>query len=214
MKGAEAVVSNSKLLGLPVVIKDRIPKSYRNKTLDSKLRTERTKREARLLNKAKIAGVPCPTVLEVTKFGITMTKIRGKRADLINKKFLRKFLGIGNENGSSNLQYKNKKSMNLAKLAGKYLAQLHASDIIHGDYTPANLIVSSGKSSGLFVIDFGLGFISFDIEDKAIDVLTMLKAIPESEQAQKAFLAGYSKYEKAKSVLARVEEVKKRARYS
>ena len=144
-------------------------KTYRNKTLDAKLRTERTKREARLLNKAKIAGVPCPIVLEVSEFGITMTKIRGKRADLIKNK-------------------------NSAKTAGKYLAQLHASNLIHGDYTPANLIVSSGASQNLFVIDFGLGFFSEDVEDKAIDVLTMLKAIPESAQAQKAFLKGYSKY--------------------
>ncbi|MEK6978699.1 MAG: KEOPS complex kinase/ATPase Bud32 [Candidatus Micrarchaeota archaeon] len=189
MRGAEAIVSNSRLLGLPVVIKDRIPKTYRNKTLDAKLRTERTKREARLLNKAKIAGVPCPIVLEVSEFGITMTKIRGKRADLIKNK-------------------------NSAKTAGKYLAQLHASNLIHGDYTPANLIVSSGASQNLFVIDFGLGFFSEDVEDKAIDVLTMLKAIPESAQAQKAFLKGYSKYKKYSAVLKRVEEVKKRARYA
>ncbi|HIH22286.1 TPA: Kae1-associated serine/threonine protein kinase [Candidatus Micrarchaeota archaeon] len=190
MRGAEAVVSNSRLLGLPVVIKERIPKTYRHKTLDSKLRTERTKREARLLNKAKLVGVPCPTVLEVTEFKIVMTKIRGKRADLIKNK-------------------------NSAKTAGKYLAQLHTSNIIHGDYTPANLITEStksGKPSKLFVIDFGLGFFSEDVEDKAIDVLTMLKSIPES--VHKSFISGYSKYKNAKSVLVRVEEVKKRVRYA
>ena len=183
MRGAEAVVSESKIIGIPVVIKDRIPKTYRVKQLDVKLRTERTKREARLLNKAKSIGVPCPTVLEVSEFKIAMTKINGKRPDLL----------------------RNKK---IAKVAGQYLAKLHSADIIHGDYTPANLIETR---SGLFVIDFGLGFNSFDIEDKAVDILTMLKAIPEG--AQKAFVAGYAKYTKAKSVLNRVEEVKKRARY-
>ena len=56
------------------------------------------------------------------------------------------------------------------------LAALHKADIIHGDYTPANLILESGGRR-MFVIDFGLGFISNDIEDKAVDVFTMMRAI-------------------------------------
>jgi len=184
MKGAEAVVSISKIIKIPAVVKNRIPKLYRIKTLDSKLRTERTKREARLLNKAKSAGVPCPTVLEVTQFAISMTRINGKRPNL-------------------------EKDKNAAKTAGIYLAKLHSADIIHGDFTPANLMIERGK---LFVIDFGLGFNSFDVEDKAVDVLTMLKAI-SAPQAQRFFLKGYSTYEKSASILQRVEDVKKRARY-
>lgn len=183
MKGAEAVVSISKIIGIPSAVKNRIQKTYRNHTLDAKLRTERTRCEARLLNKAKSVGVPCPTVLEVTQFTISMTKIIGKRPNL-------------------------EKDKNAAKTAGTYLGKLHSADIIHGDFTPANLIISK---DGLFVIDFGLGFNSFDIEDKAVDVLTMLKAI--SEPAQREFLKGYSTYVKSASVLKRVEDVKKRARY-
>lgn len=187
MRGAEAVVSESKILGWSVVVKNRIPKNYRVRQLDSKLRLERTRREAKLLNKAKSVGVPCPTILEIDEFSISMTKINGKRPEL-------------------------QKAPKVAKLAGDYLARLHSADIIHGDFTPANLILSrKGKDAKLFVIDFGLGFISFDIEDKAVDVLTMLKAIPE--KAQKDFLKGYSRYEKASAVLERVEEVKGRARY-
>jgi Kae1-associated kinase Bud32 len=183
MRGAEAVVSNSKIIRIPVVVKDRIPKSYRIPELDARLRSERTRREARLLNKAKIIGVPCPTVLEVTQFAISMTKIKGKRPDL-------------------------EKNKSAAITAGRYLAKLHSADIIHGDYTPANLIISR---DGLFVIDFGLGFNSFDVEDKAVDVLTMLKAV--SKKAQDNFLKGYSTYNKSASILKRVEDVKKRARY-
>lgn len=184
-RGAEAIVSTSKIIGIPVVVKDRIVKSYRVPQLDKKLRSERTRREARLLNKAKLAGVPCPTVLEVTEFSISMTKLIGKRPDFDSR------------NGAK-----------LAKTAGEYLANLHAADLIHGDYTPANLVLTS---DGLQVIDFGLGFVSFDIEDKAVDVLTMLQAI--SANAQKAFLAGYSKYERYETIMKRVEDVKKRARY-
>jgi Kae1-associated kinase Bud32 len=184
-RGAEAVVSESKIIGLPVVVKDRIPKSYRIQQIDKKLRTERTRREARLLNKAKLAGVPCPTVLEVKEFSISMTKLVGKRPD-----------------------FDARGGLKFAKLAGEYLGKLHAADIIHGDFTPANLVLTK---TGLYVIDFGLGFTSFDIEDKAVDVLTMLKAI--SVEAQIAFLDGYATYNKSNSVLKRVEDVKKRARY-
>jgi len=180
MRGAEAVLRKASLLGKPIVIKERIEKEYRAQQLDERLRRERTRGEARLLHKAKLAGVSCPTVLEVDDFSISMGFIEGKRPEM----------------GKAE-----------ARDAGEMLAALHAADIIHGDYTPANLI-KSGKR--LFVIDFGLGFVSMDIEDKAVDVFTMLRAIEERD----AFLEGYGGYAKAKSVLKRVKDVEKRVRYA
>jgi N6-L-threonylcarbamoyladenine synthase/protein kinase Bud32 len=183
MRGAEAVLTRKSLLGRACVVKARMIKGYRAKELDDKLRLERTRSEARLLHKAKLAGVLCPTVLEMDDFSITMSFIDGERPVMGDTE---------------------------AREAGKILAKLHDADIIHGDYTPANLILS-GRS--LFVIDFGLGFISNDIEDKAVDVFTMLKAIGKDGQKD-AFVSGYSKYSKSKSVLARVKDVEKRVRYA
>ncbi len=186
MRGAEAVLSKSKLIGLPVVVKKRIEKEYREEELDKKLRKERTRSEARLLHKAKLAGVECPTVLQVGDFEISMTFLEGKRP------------GMGKRD---------------CRAAGEMLAKLHASDIIHGDYTPANLIKkggSKGTAGSFYVIDFGLGFISKDIEDKAVDVFTMLRAIEDKD----AFLAGYKGYAKADSVLKRVKKVEQRVRYA
>ena len=96
--------------------------------------------------------------------------------------------------------------------AGAVLARLHSKDIIHGDYTPANLIESYTESGGkkIVVIDFGLSFISNDIEDKATDVFTMLRAIDEKD----AFLAGYKSYAKAERVFERVKVIEKRVRYA
>ncbi len=180
MKGAEAVVTESRLIGRKTVVKDRIPKSYRVRKLDEKLRRERTRSEARLLHKAKLAGVKCPVVLQVEEFTITMGYIEGQRPAMDNMECLE---------------------------AGRMLASLHQADVIHGDYTPANLITNSG---GLFVIDFGLGFVSRDIEDKAVDVFTMLRAIGNRD----AFLEGYRAYEKYGSVLKRVKVVESRVRYA
>jgi TP53 regulating kinase-like protein len=183
MKGAEAVLIAARIINRDALIKSRIPKAYRIKELDEKLRTERTRMEARLLNKAKLAGVSCPTVLEVGAFDITMGRLPGRRPEMDETR---------------------------CKEAGALLAKLHAADIIHGDFTPANLLCD-GKT--LYVIDFGLGYISNDIEDKAVDVFTMLRAI-ETKGGKDAFVSGYKAYQKAKQVLARVAIVEKRVRYA
>jgi TP53 regulating kinase and related kinases len=179
MRGAEAVLRRATVLGRAVVVKERIAKRYRVESLDRRLRRERTRGEARLLHRAKLAGVACPVVLEVGEFTITMGFIGGARPEM----------------GAAD-----------AREAGKTLAMLHAADIIHGDYTPANLI----RGETLYVIDFGLGFVSSDIEDKAVDVFTMLRAITQKE----AFIQGYRAYPKADAVLVRVKGVEKRVRYA
>lgn len=180
MRGAEAVLHKSSLLGKAVVVKERIAKRYRVKKLDERLRKERTRSEARILHKAKAAGVLCPTVLEVEEFSITMSFIAGRRPRMSRKQ---------------------------AEEAGEMLGRLHQADIIHGDYTPANLLLNGKK---MFVIDFGLGFISNDIEDKAVDAFTMLRAVSEKD----AFIKGYESYSKAGKVLKRVKDVEKRVRYA
>ncbi|MBU0527181.1 Kae1-associated serine/threonine protein kinase [Candidatus Micrarchaeota archaeon] len=186
MRGAEAVLSKTEIIGNNAIVKNRIAKSYRLKEIDEKLRRERTRSEARLLHKAKLAGVKCPTVLQVEEFEIVMSFLDGKRPDMDAEE---------------------------CREAGRILARLHKADIIHGDYTPANIIKkggSKGTADSFYVIDFGLGFISADIEDKAVDVFTMLRAISEKD----AFIDGYKTYSKAESVLKRVAKVEKRVRYA
>lgn len=183
MRGAEAKVSKVKIIGRAAVRKSRIPKIYRVKELDNKLRIERTRNEAKLLNKAKLAGVECPTVFQVDEFDIVMSHIDGTRPKMDKKE---------------------------AVEAGRILAKLHMADIIHGDYTPANLIVASKK---MYVIDFGLGYISKDIEDKAVDVFTILRSFGNNKTKKDLFWSGYD-YERASEVLKRVKVVEKRVRYA
>jgi len=192
LRGAEAVVRKDRLLGGHVALKIRMPKGYRVEELDSMLRRERTRAEARLLHKAKLAGVLCPTVLEVDekRSSITTTFIEGIRPE--GKKL----------------------NLRLATRIGALLVRLHRADIIHGDFTPANLIISSDDPHALYVIDFGLGFISNDVEDKAVDVFTMLRSLGSDKRLKEAFLEGYSGYAKAAFVLKRVEGIEKRVRYA
>ncbi len=181
-RGAEARVEKKKFLGKNAVVKDRFARDYRIKEIDKRVRFERTKMEAKLLHKAKLAGVDAPVVFSVSENAIIESFIEGERPEKIREELAEEF--------------------------GRILAKLHANDIIHGDFTPAN-IIKKGKK--LYVIDFGLGFISNRIEDKADDVFAMLRAIKGFE---KDFAKGYSEYEKSETVLKRVEEIRKRARYT
>ncbi len=180
MKGAEAVLRKISFHEKTAIVKKRIEKKYRNSELDMRLRRERTRSEARLLDKARRAMIPCPNVLDVSEFEIILDFDKGEHPKMTPKE---------------------------CEFAGKLLAKLHEADIIHGDYTPVNLIKTK---KGIHVIDFGLGYISQDIEDRAIDVFTMLRMI----RHKKEFLKGYSIYSKATSVLKREEDVQKRVRYA
>jgi Kae1-associated kinase Bud32 len=186
-KGAEAELRDSELAGTPGVLKDRIKKKYRIPQIDIPLRRKRTRTEAKLLSLAKKALVKVPLILMLSEFGVTMSKIDGK--------LLRDV----------------KLTSKLLRTAGEYLGRLHSAGIVHGDYTPANLMVD-GKGE-LYVIDFGLGSLSNDLEDKAVDILLMKKSLGSTKDFS-AFLGGYKK-ENAESakVLGQLAEVEKRGRY-
>lgn len=183
MKGAEAIVKKIKFLGRTAILKERIKKKYRISELDMKLRLERTKNEARLLHKAKLAGVNCPAVLVVDNYSLIISYLNGKRSKLAKTEL---------------------------KKVGNMLSKLHQANIIHGDFTPANILVD--KEGEISVIDFGLGFISSDIEDKAVDVFTFLRTIKKENHTD--FLSGYKSYVTFGKVLDRVSEIEKRVRYA
>ncbi len=176
-KGAEAIVYTEEFLGIKTVVKKRNPKRYRIKEIDEKIRIQRTRREARLLHKAKKAGIKTPVVLEVGRDFIRMEFVEGRKAR-----------GFEFE-------------------LGKILGKLHNADIVHGDFTPNNVLYNDG----FVVIDFGLGFVSKRIEDKADDVVTALYSVENKD----GFIEGYkSTCKDAEKVLNRVKAILKRVRYA
>ncbi|MEM3361975.1 MAG: KEOPS complex kinase/ATPase Bud32 [Candidatus Anstonellaceae archaeon] len=184
-EGAEAVIYLVELNGLKFIKKLRIEKKYRQKTLDYKLRYSRTKSEAKILHKAKQSGVNVPYLLGVQNDFLLLEYLEGKtlnQLEKVEKRFL--------------IQ------------AVQYLAALHKSNIIHGDFTFANLFLTN--SSELYVIDFGLSYISNDEEDKAVDLLTLIKSLPKSqgEIVKKYYQKLYSP-----SIVELAKKIQKRARY-
>src|SRR3989344_1449684 len=138
-QGAEAILYKEN----NYVVKERIKKSYRIDKMDIKLRKFRTRREGKLLQKNENS----PKVLEVDdkKMKIKMEFIDGK--------LLKDIL--------DNLN-KDKRNLLLMEIGGK-VAIMHDKNIIHGDLTTSNMILKNK----IYFIDFGLGFESNKIEDKA-----------------------------------------------
>ena len=180
------------------ISKQRIPKTYRHPTLDQKIRTRRTKREAKLIEKARAIKINVPKVLRKDKFNLEIEYIKGdKLSETINA-------------------YSRDKQEKTIKSLGIQAALLHKANIIHGDLTTSNAIL---KGDEVFIIDFGLGFVSTKIEDKAVD-LHLIKQALEAKHFQnhealfKNFLKGYKKGHKDyKKIIERLEIVEKRGRY-
>jgi len=190
-QGAEAIIK----LKDNKIIKDRIAKGYRLPILDKKLRKQRTKREAKILEKASVL-IPVPKIKEVEKNKLQLEYIKGKKlSDHLDK-----------------LSNKNK----IIQQAGEQTSILHDNNIIHGDLTTSNMILANNNK--LYFIDFGLSFISTRIEDKACD-LHLIKQALEAKHYQfyenlfKAFLKGYKKSENYKKTIKQLEKVEKRGRY-
>jgi TP53 regulating kinase and related kinases len=185
-RGAEAVV----LIEEDKVIKIRIKKDYRIKELDDRLRSERTKAEAKIMSEARKLGIPTPIIYDVGRFELVMEAIKGPALKEV----------IDEE-----------KTMKAGILVGK----LHSGGIIHGDLTTSNMLVHGEK---IYLIDFGLSFWDEMLESRGVDVhvfyQTLVSSHKEHEKLMAAFAEGYrSTFTGADNVLERVREIEYRGRY-
>jgi Kae1-associated kinase Bud32 len=189
-QGAEATISRKN----KEIIKERQAKSYRHPVLDNKLRTQRTRKEVKLLQKAS-AIIKVPEVMSSSDDSIVMQEIKGKRlADCLDKSSAKKAM---------------------AKEIGQSLAKLHDASIIHGDLTTSNLMKAK---DGIYFIDFGLGYESAHPEDKAVD-LHVLKEALEAKHPKIAkdffmnILEGYKQSKNSSPVIKQLKAVELRGRY-
>ncbi len=190
-EGAEAELYASSFAGIGAVIKRRLRKRYRVAALDEEIRSERTRREARLMSAANLGGVRTPHVLLVGPQELWMERIAGETLNRILER-----------GGTVRAE--------AFETAGAYLGLLHAAGIVHGDYTPANIMLDGRM---VYVIDFGLGGRSLGEEDRAIDLLLMKRSIRMG--SYRAFVRGYAgAFAGSGRVLERLGEIEERGRYS
>ncbi|KAI5800088.1 kinase-like domain-containing protein [Geopyxis carbonaria] len=224
-QGAEALVYKTTYLlpTLPALLKYRPPKAYRHPTLDQRLTKHRCLSEARLLVRARALGIPVPAVYFVDegKGEIYMEWIEGHSVRDVLDGLLEEEGGVARVDGM------------MVKM-GEALGRLHAADIVHGDLTTSNVMVRTARRTGFLgtegvveaekgmvedvvLIDLGLGSMSTQEEDKAVDLYVLERAFssthPKAEHLFKDVLAAYERsYKKSKPVLRRLQDVRMRGR--
>jgi TP53 regulating kinase-like protein len=202
-KGAEAYLYKETWYSKKIIRKKRIAKTYRVSELDTILRVSRTVCEANLLRNAKKVGVPTPTVYEIDKNETTLIIefIEGRRLKEI-------FDEMDPEERRV-----------ISQRIGVLVGRLHKNNIMHGDLTTSNMILTN--TNQLYFIDFGLGYNSTSIEDKAVDLHLMKRALESThyrfaEEIFKELLKGY-KGEVGSVLMSKIHDrmksIRKRGRY-
>lgn len=199
-RGAEAVITQTVYHGRNAVVKKRARKGYRHPDLDRHLRMTRTKNEVRVICDARAAGVRTPVIYDVDleEGSITMEYLKGRSVKSV-------------------LDNEPERADGICTLIGEMVAKLHKGRISHGDLTTSNMILS--EEGELCVIDFSLGAIKVDIEDMGVDIRLLERAFTSAHSGlDDAFPKVIESYRKnmpnADKVMAKVEEIKGRARYT
>jgi TP53 regulating kinase-like protein len=202
-KGAEASLFLEDWHGRKVIMKKRLPKRYRLSEIDEKIRTYRTVHESQLLHYAKEAGVPTPTIfmVDLADSNIIMEFVEGKQVKQV----------------LNNLS--SEERQRLSRHIGELIGYLHRNNIIHGDLTTSNMILT--PRGRVVFVDFGLGEKNVELEIRGVDIHLMKRAFENThfdyaEECFSAVLEGYARVvgdETAKEVLEKVREIERRGRY-
>ncbi len=197
-RGAEAVLRKEKFMDGYCVVKERLKKGYRVDELDSRLRKERTKIEAKLFSEARRVGVSTPQVYGRDESILEMEFIEGEKVRNVIS------------------EYSAEKVKHLAEKIGESVAKLHNRGIIHGDLTTSNMIVDDEE---VHFIDFGLGYFSDSVEDKAVDLYLLWEVLESThpdfrDEVWSFVLDRYIEVtENPDEIIRRVEDIGKRGRY-
>lgn len=204
-QGAEAKIYISDFHGKRCIIKERFSKSYRVKELDDKLTKQRILNEVRNITKLHKIGVNTPYILFVDLFQ------RKIYMEYISKSVLLKNILNRIYYDQFTIQKYSNLINNIINATAKYLAKIHNNNIIHGDLTSSNILLTYNNSNNIeedilfhqefdtfYFIDFGLSYVSQENEDKAVDFYVLRRAIisanPKSEEIFNQILEKYKIY--------------------
>lgn len=201
-KGAEAEIYLQDWHGELAIRKSRMPKPYRVPELDESIRRTRTAHEASMMQEVRKLGVPVPTIQHIDPESTTIIM------DYVPGPTLKEEL----------YKLSMSKRRERCNSLGKILGLMHEGGIVHGDMTISNVLSEDGN---LYMIDFGLGDFSRELEDKGVDLLLLHRAMKSTHYSFhsilfNAFLKGYGRAvgeKRAKEVLLKMREVEKRGRY-
>ncbi|KGK40147.1 hypothetical protein JL09_g814 [Pichia kudriavzevii] len=180
------------------IIKYRPRKPYRHEVLDLQITKSRTASEARLLYKLNSLGVKAPKLIGLdAPNGIIWMEYLGFRLENGDFSSLKNWLWWLESCGEAHAL--GIEAKDVMRGVGESIAKLHMNDIVHGDLTSSNIVlIKEGKDGlGLSLIDFGLSSYSALIEDKAVDLYVLERALSSthslySQLYNEWLLEGYS----------------------
>ena len=199
--GAEATVTVTEWFGISAISKRRDIKKYRRQEIDEFIRSNRTLKEANMLNRVREkVDVPSIYFVDLRQSEIIMENIDGTKVrDVLTK----------DESDKAEI----------GRIIGEMVAILHKNHIIHGDLTTSNMIIR--KNGNICLIDFGLSSTSKKLEDKGVDI-RLFKGILQSAHND-VFNVVFNNFEKGyKSVMKNsteeifsiVKKIEMRGRYA
>ncbi len=205
-RGAEATIRRVDWWGFPALLKERDLKSYRPKTLDERLRRERTRTEARLLVDARRLGVRTPIVydIDLARHRLILEELPGPT--------LRQLLEDPALPASSLVA--------AVRGFGLALGRLHAGSIAHGDLTSSNVLFPDGPLHPPAFLDLSMGSRNPGVEELGIDLHLVeedLRALhSNADQLVRSFHEGYSEGNPVGegAVRARAKAIRGRVRYA
>ena len=232
-QGAEGKIYIGEFLSKKCLVKERFQKKYRVEELDKKLTKNRMLNESRNIFRASKAGIKVPTLYFI---------------DLIERKIYMEYL----ENSCqlkvilqsiySNEDITPYESLiqKISKDLGEIISKLHSENLIHGDLTPSNIILTIKEDTGsdllnnaenkilenknyddMYLIDFGLSSValstSSSLEDKAVDLYVLKRAIissnPKSEELfEKTMNIYQNKCKNGEEIINKYKKVEMRGR--
>ena len=232
-QGAEGKIFIGEFLSKKCLIKERFQKKYRVEELDKKLTKNRMLNESRNILRASKLGIKVPSLYFI---------------DLIERKIYMEYLEnscqlkaiIQSIYSKSDIKPYELLINKISNDLGDIISKLHSGDLIHGDLTPSNIIltIKDDTSSDLlnnaenkiienknyddmYLIDFGLSSVTLSttssMEDKAVDLYVLKRAIissnPKSEELfEKAMNIYQDKCKNGKDIINKYKKVEMRGR--
>ncbi len=200
-RGAEATLTAATRFGRLVVVKQRRPKAYRIAELETAIARGRMRNEARLLRRAREAGVGAPAVLDADPEAQTLV------LEYLGRRALRETFDT----------MPSRERRRGARAVGEAVGRLHKAGVIHGDLTTSNMILKGGE---VYLLDFSLGQVGERLEERAVDLKAFKDSFAATHLTHAAdfglVLAGYRAVlgKAGARVVAHVGKIERRRRYA
>lgn len=215
LQGAEAKLFRMNFHGFEALVKERFSKKYRHPQLDKVLTQQRINAEVRALTRCRMAGIPVPTLyfVDQEKNCLIMEYLENS---MTVRDFILTRVADWQTNPDSEAKVKQ-----VTSNVGKLLARMHKENIIHGDLTTSNMLLSDPSDlNSMTLIDFGLSSYENVAEHKGVDLYVLERAFlsthPNAERLfNDSLLAAYRQAGDKKTiveVMAKLEEVRMRGR--